>query len=592
MRFNGNRRVSRKAGELRRGQLLTTYGCGAIVDLPGESVIIAGTDFWKHHEEEQYRLSEENLQKFLGVDYFVCPPGILDEEGKPSGKGVPAFRFPTWMYCPKCKRLAPAKKFGFIAKPYCQKCKLPLVPSRFVVACENGHLDDFPYEWWVHHGGLCSGNGTSELFIEMSEKKSGLDSIIIKCKTCGKTRSMAGSFGGDSLNGRKCTRKRPWLKDVDPAECDKTMRTMQRGATNLHFGINIGALSIPPWSKCIQLELSKNWNAVVKPLVDNEDIFKSVVKSWNWHNKCNCTVEEIWQQALLKKEREVVSECKSWQQVLEDEYRAFLSGETDDKGEFKTRSVDVPSIVSEYVDRVVLALRLREVMALRGFKRISYDYNVDDNSSFTMLSRDLKNWLPGIELKGEGIFIQLNEDKLIAWENDVCDRYKYMNSEKNSTLKGSSVSPRYVLMHTLAHLLIRQLILQCGYASASIKERIYCTFSDKEPHLNMSGILLYTATNDSEGSLGGLVREGVTERLDNTFRQMLEAASWCSADPLCIQSKGQGVNALNLAACHSCTLLPETSCEARNCYLDRAAVIGNLDNSVQGFFSSLLKRED
>jgi len=594
MKYTGKKKVRKNVGKLRRGQLITTFGCGAIVDLPRESVVIAGTDFWRNHEDEQYHLVEENLQKLLGVDYFVSPPGSLTDEGMPSGYGIPSFRFPTWMYCPKCKRLADARKFNFVGNPRCEKCKKNLVPSRFVVACEDGHLDDFPYEWWVHFGNKCTGK--PELFIEMSEKSSGLDSIIIWCKTCNVKRSMAGSFGKDSLKGFKCTQRRPWLNDTDPAACERCMRTMQRGATNLHFCINISALSIPPWSKKVYIELEKNWSKL-KPFLHDRDFFITMISGWNLPHKCGCSAEEIHELGVRKRDGEGPdSGSKNWQNIVEDEYRAFLNGSDDEKDEFKTREVDVPPIVDDYVDRVVLALRLREVMALRGFKRINADYDVDDYNykSFNMLSREFKNWLPGVELKGEGIFIKLNEEKLAEWENkdDVIARYSYMLSAKNnSMIKGPGLSPRYVLLHTLAHLLIRQLILQCGYASAAIKERIYCTFTDSDAQ-DMAGILLYTATNDSEGSLGGLVREGKTELLDATFRQLLEVASWCSADPLCIQSGGQGIDALNLAACHSCTLLPETSCERRNCFLDRAALIGTLDNSALGFFSPLLERED
>lgn len=596
MQFRGRKKTVKKAGTLRQGQFLTTFGCGAIVDLPGESVILAGTDFWKNHEDDSFRLYEENLQQFLGVDYFVKPPESLNETGQPTGYGIPAFRFPNWMYCPKCKRLAPARKFGFVGKPRCGKCKSRLVPSRFVIACENGHLDDFPYEWWVH-GGKCTESRPRELFIEMSGEKSTLDSIIIKCNSCEKKcrRSMAGSFGPDALKGLKCLGRRPWLRDRDKEECDKTPRTMQRGATNLHFAITASALSIPPWSQKIQIELGKVWGKL-RPLMNDPSTFKNVVNAWKLPRKCGCTPEQLLDEANRKLNQENVNEQKSWQDILEGEYRAFIQGSDDEKGEFKTRTVPVPEFMQEYIDQVVLALRLREVMALRGFKRINPDYDIDDSSTFNRLSRETKNWLPAIELKGEGIFIKFNLEKLREWERrpEVQHRFSHMKEfTHHSMIKGPGISPRYVLLHTFSHLLIRQMILQCGYSSASIKERIYSTFVGEKDSLDMAGILLYTATNDSEGSLGGLVREGDPSRLDTTLRQMLETASWCSADPLCIQSTGQGLDALNLAACHSCTLLPETSCEARNCYLDRGALVGALDNTSMGFFSPLLPdRED
>jgi len=581
-------------GELRRSQLITTYGCGAIVDLPGESVIMAGIEYWRNQDDERFRLSEPNLQKLLRKEYFVTPPPTENESGYPTGYRIPAFRFPKWMYCPQCKRLAPAATFGFVNKPRCERCQRYLIPSRFVIACENGHLEDFPYMWWVHYGAKCSGNRPPELYIEMSEQSSGLDSIIIECRSCKNKRSMQGSFINEALKGLKCRGNRPWLKDKDPVQCDKMLRTMQRGATNLHFGINISTLSIPPWSKQIQIAIGNRWQTV-KCYLHDETLFKSAIPPLGILEQCGCSIEELWQQAKLFDENASDTGAKSWQSILEEEYQAFLTGSDDEEGEFKTREVEVPSFVSPYIEKVVLALRIREVMALRGFRRIDPEYDIDDNASYTPVSREEQKWLPAIELKGEGLFIKLNREKLVEWENkpEVKTRFQTINPAKgDSLIKGPGFSPRYVLLHTLAHHLIRQLILQCGYSSASIKERIYCTFINKDPHLQMEGILIYTASNDSEGSLGGLVREGKKERLDNTFRNMLESASWCSADPLCINSRGQGLNALNLAACHSCTLLPETSCEARNCYLDRAALIGTLDNKSIGFFHSLLDYQE
>ena len=156
----------------------------------------------------------------------------------------------------------------------------------------------------------------------------------------------------------------------------------------------------------------------------------------------------------------------------------------------------------------------------------------------------------------------------------------------NSNVGCENFSPRYVLLHTLAHLLIRQLSIECGYSGASIKERIYSTYP--ESATAMSGILLYTSSSDSDGSLGGLVRKGLPEPFEMICRNMLQEASWCSSDPICIESKAQGFDSLNYAACHACTLLPETSCEMRNCLLDRAAVTGTLEDRNIGFFGAIM----
>lgn len=158
---------------------------------------------------------------------------------------------------------------------------------------------------------------------------------------------------------------------------------------------------------------------------------------------------------------------------------------------------------------------------------------------------------------------------------------------EHSNVGCENFSARYVLLHTLSHLLIRQLSLECGYSGASIKERIYSTYPGSD--VKMAGILLYTSSSDSDGSLGGLVRKGRPESFEVIFRNMLQEASWCSSDPICIESHAQGYDSLNYAACHACSLLPETSCEMRNCLLDRAAVVGTIKDRERGFFGPLLE---
>ena len=144
------------------------------------------------------------------------------------------------------------------------------------------------------------------------------------------------------------------------------------------------------------------------------------------------------------------------------------------------------------------------------------------------------------------------------------------------------ITPRFVLLHTFAHLLINQLVQDCGYGSASLRERIYSADGDSP----MAGILIFTAAGDSEGTMGGLVRMGQSDRLEEVIRRALEKARWCSTDPVCIESKGQGPDNCNLAACHSCALLPETSCEEQNRLLDRGVVIGTIEKPGLGFFTS------
>ena len=160
----------------------------------------------------------------------------------------------------------------------------------------------------------------------------------------------------------------------------------------------------------------------------------------------------------------------------------------------------------------------------------------------------------------------------------------YENSRFGAREQGK-LRPEFLLIHTFAHLLINQLSFECGYGSSSIRERIYCEKTTNE--YGMYGVLIYTASGDSEGSLGGLVRQGESNRIEDTIRDAVRNAAWCSADPVCIQSLGQGPESCNLAACHNCALLPETCCECGNRLLDRGVVVGDLEDKTIGFFSEL-----
>ena len=192
-------------------------------------------------------------------------------------------------------------------------------------------------------------------------------------------------------------------------------------------------------------------------------------------------------------------------------------------------------------------------------------------------------------MRGEGIFIEFDRDTLSKWLDGNTEIYKrakqitdnYAATPMSET-RGREITPQFLFLHSLAHLLIRQLSFECGYSAASLRERIYSSESETNP---MAGILIYTASGDSEGTLGGLVRQGYKDSFPRVFRQAIESGRICSNDPVCISSEGQGRDALNLAACHTCLLLPETSCEEFNIFLDRGVVVGTFEHPEVGFYS-------
>ena len=595
-------------GKLRKTQLITTFGTGAIAEMPEYTVIMAATDYWDGRSPKIY---ESNLQRLLGMKYFKEP--YATESQNPRGNGdIPAFRFPRMHFCPKCGRLDDYKSFGDTKYKKCISCNRELVPSRFVTACENGHIEDFPFEWWVHYGnpsGCKDPSNHHKLVIEFKNTTGGLASIVVKCNKCGKTRSMEGCMNPNALKGYNCRGRRPWIgfstETNDPEKCQAQMRTLQRGASNAYYSITQSALTIPPWSSKIQTLLDEKWETFQNAFDNGIDdatlgmligaLYKTIIDEGKY------TVKDFISE--INKRRGLGADPESpftEHTMYEDEYKALCAGyitENDEPEQFEAEITEISSFLQDYFDEVVLVKRLREVMALKGFRRVTPALSDEElrkkeeegiTNEFTPVWSKQQSWLPAIEMRGEGIFIVLNQERLSKWEETIGERYDEMKARLgNSNIGKGMFSARYVLLHTLSHLLIRQLTIDCGYQEAALKERIYSKYSDS--NLDMAGILIYTSASDSDGSLGGLVRQGEADLLETTVRNMLQEASWCSSDPLCIDSKSQGYNSLNYSACHACTLLPETSCEARNCLLDRAAVVGKPDDRSLGFFGDLLK---
>lgn len=279
------------------------------------------------------------------------------------------------------------------------------------------------------------------------------------------------------------------------------------------------------------------------------------------------------------------------------EYVQFKQSELKkvEKGEFRTNPGSVPAELGETVGSVVLASRLREVRAITGFTRIhpkNGDFGTPAQKMGSIYLRK-PDWLPGMELRGEGIFLRLNEDSLQEWEvrSSVVARVQHfrpllghLTPEKEPS--SSTYAARMVLLHSLAHALIRRLSLDCGYSSSALKERLYVGDAPQA----MCGILIHTGAPDSEGTLGGLVRQGETNRLWNTFGGALKEMSWCSSDPVCITGTATLSSPENGAACHACLLVPETSCQHFNRFLDRALLIGTPEQPEIGYFRAVLEQ--
>jgi hypothetical protein len=569
---------------LRPSQIITIFGPGSIVDLPDDSVMIAGIEHWFSEGHKPHKkISEPRLQAALKVNEFRTPPvGSFKEND------VPFVRFPRWRVCPKCNRLSeqfrwPKGSPDLPPVPRCDACNMPTYPARIVVACARGHIDDFPWYRWVHRGQNCGGGN---LFLRGEGKSAALGDLRVDC-SCGKSWTLAGSLGREAMADAHCAcqGRQPWLND-EKEDCTERLYALQRGASNIYFSVVRSALSIPPWSDPLQAEVASWWGQFRNPLP--VEMWSAVIQA-RFPNEDEKRVRQcIARLEGLKTERP---------SIRREEYLVLDTNRDSISTYFEAREQSMTSGTDKFLSRLVALPRLREVRTLTGFSRIEAPemdptmevFNEEQGFAVTTapISAKQLDWLPAVENLGEGVFLRLNRTRLEKWENldavirrsgNLINAYSSWRQKRGLlALKGQR--PRLILLHTLAHMLIRQMSLDCGYSSASLRERIY---SDE----NMAGLLIYTSTPDSDGSLGGLVRQvrlvknpDGSER-DN-FRRLLteiiELTRTCSSDPLCREHDPRRTERLNGAACHACAMVSETSCEFGNRLLDRSMLV-NLPN--------------
>lgn len=641
-----------KVLEFRRTQGIVPFGVGAIIDFPEDSLMAAGLDAWPIQASstaalplrEATRVSEPRLQARLAsklgrpVTEMFMPPEAPARTGNPFASHTgpvlhahsPFVRFPEWHFCPRCRAMqriswntsASPKETGMLcsnsrfrrkASDTTQPCSaLPdrrrprLVPVRFIQACSNGHISDFPWVAWAHSGHAGCGEETGTLFL-VSTGGAGLDGLRVECK-CGKGRTMRGAFTPEvfeRVSNVKCTGDRPWLGPEGKESCGERVQVVQRGASNVYFPRIVSSILIPPYSETLHriLDNPSVWSDICDSIdglrINGEPRIEPVM--FRSRAARRGIDPEVFAQAVREKyfhaERWDGNVPESDTAYRRTERQAFLGPRPapEERDEFDLRNIDISKYtepVSGFFSNVVLLPRLRETRALIGFTRITpYDGTPERLAS---LSLGRITWVPAVSTSGEGIYFELDVDRLAEWKREhagIANRAKIINDRARAIAgeRGTEFEPipsNLLLAHTLSHLIIRQLSFDCGYDSSSLKERLYVS---DIPGEEMCGILIYTASGDSEGSLGGLVRQGEPGRFEATVDAGVRNAQFCASDPLCLESEGQGYYGMNLAACHACALLPETACELGNRILDRIPIIGSQHEPQSGYFSPFLR---
>jgi hypothetical protein len=623
---------------IRRSQLISPHGVGSLLVVKGGvSVMACGLDYWYQRESQdnsainldEFDVEEYRLEKLLKVSHFRLPPDyrtpVRGRNIPNTGLGIPFVRFPQWHVCTWCHRMEKLRLFDREVRIKCRECSSSgrfgyLQQAIFVAMCEQGHLQDFPWREWVHR----SSKPTCERPLRyMTSGGAGLASQRVKCD-CLAERTMAGittadpdgtTFLSKTLDAEEvflCQGHRPWLGKTTDEPCRFHIRGSLRGAMNVWFGKVYSSIYLPQTSELAPSELISllktpriaSTISILTPLVDGSiadrlrGIYAAEIGSFS---------DDQIDSAIRIIRGETVDDGDDTGGA-DDDGTAFRRAEYNVlKEDSKEDLLIINSVpmerydpgASKYFSRIGLVSRLRETRVFAGFSRIVSDKEVPLEDRKQMLWDRLpahdESWLPASVVYGEGLFLELDEELLRSWETTnkpaLSQHLKTLRENFDQVrvkrgLPPKEITPRFILLHTFAHVLINRLTFECGYASASLRERIYVSDSPSNP---MAGVLIYTANGDSDGTMGGLVRMGNPGYFESLFRRALEAAEWCSVDPVCRElgaRGGQGPDSCNLAACHSCSLLPETSCEEFNRFLDRSLLVKSVYGPDIAFFET------
>ncbi len=604
-------------GDVRPSQLLWTYGPGALVDLPNLSVITMGLDRWEISRcppIEEARLLEA-VRRVLGpqIERLRMPPIIKDENASPftpEGKiGIPVRPFPRWLRCVRCGLLAEFDSGLFTIKenPYrpdqthfihtsCEKgSHSDAVPARFLLACRNGHLDDFPWHYFVH-GGATACKGTLRFFERGASLQT--ENLWVKCDDCGAARSLVHAFGEKAKDNIPACRGRHPHLDVYNEKCNQPARAVLLGATNSWFPITLSVLAIPHTGNSLNQIVADGWKYFEKAKSeDGVEIIRDTLKEGGLLPGIDkFTAQDLWRTISARKSGTAQTDVIGSDDIKRPEWTVLTHPTPPtDWPHFLSERVDAPAKYNTLIPDVLLLKRLREVNALVGYTRVEAPEETDDPDErppMADLCRGIPEWVPATEVHGEGIFLRFSESQVAIWEKraavhvrDVMLRAGHAGWRNARQLDPNKGYPavRYAMLHTFSHLLIRELALECGYNAASIRERIYASLEGESP---MAGILLYTAAADSDGTLGGLVELGKPDNLGRLIQQALYRATVCSSDPLCSEHSPESDRSLHAASCHACGFVAETSCERGNRYLDRALLIPTFDSRDAAFFAA------
>ncbi len=606
--------------ELRRSQLISTFGPGAMLDLPDKSVIVAGIDFWSYPSDDFQQIQEPRLASKVGrqlgrpVKLRQPPSAAKGPDGRPVC-GVAAFEFPRWFIAQESRiERTDASELGYTRRRLLGLHQLSngkwidadgerrdVVSIRFVAVCPRGHVSDIDWKWFIHRGDrTCAG----ELYLEERGTSGHLSEVMAVC-SCGKRRRLSEAYAKERAALGRCFGNRPWLGTDSQEDCDETPRLLVRTASNAYFPQVLSAISIPD-HLVARDEIVRGHSKALSAYADQPAVLEAMLKMVPSDDAIRAMSIDDVQAAL----RRIASGAQPvLPSVKASEFQALA-----EPGErLGSDRPDAPFFAREWpkarwsdpvmagIRRVLLVERLREVSALIGFTRLEpisprIDGDPGDDAALNVTRASItldKDWVPAIENRGEGVFLEFDAAVIASWlgQESVVSRldelvrgFERWREDHPGTSRSFAGGP-YVMLHTFSHLLMTAMSLDCGYPASSLRERIYALPGEQQDVATGSyGILIFTGSSDAEGTLGGLVRAGT--EIVRHVKRALEFGTLCSNDPVCA---GHAVDSpagrpLQGAACHGCCLIAETSCEQHNEFLDRALVTSTVRGIDCGFF--------
>lgn len=591
-------------GQVRQSQVVTTFGPGSMFDLPNHSVIVGGLEYWTKGDEILEPRLVTKLKDLLQIPSLAlhAPPPDNEDPSSTQKTGITCWQFPEWFITQgalatesgrstRSRRLIPRSSLSRGKFVDHEKKSQPVVPVRFVRACRKGHIGDIDWYYFVHKG---SGACRRDLWIDERGTSGDLSEVWVRCACKAQRQMIEAKAVPRSLSD--CDGRQPWLGPRVSEPCDEPNRMLIRTASNAYFPQTMSVISLPDRDEAVAEAVDQVWEHYLQYVEDADDLAKERKRKPPVAAALEgLSDEDVLGEVQARKQGRTPGLDKS---VKQAEFETLVGVKDDlgsDKpdGDFFARSLprkhwDQPWMAA--VERVVLVHRLREVIATVGFTRFessSTDREGELEIGVTRapLARDV-SWLPAVENRGEGIFIQFSSEAIHAWKENpaVKRRGEQLLGGFDCWKKDHDKSKRkffglpYILLHSLSHQLITSVSLECGYPASSIRERIYSGPCG-------DGILLYTGTPDAEGTMGGLVQAG--RQIARHLKAAIDLGRLCSNDPVCAQHAPENQHEcrfLHGAACHGCLLIAETSCEQHNDFLDRALVISTVDGNGAEFF--------